>query len=65
LPNPPRTMPLTSTRRNTPIDPATVICYNYGKDSYFTSSCLELKDISDIKEIEEGEISNRSGKDKP
>ena len=40
-----------------------VIYYNYGKDSYFTLSCLEIKDIGDIKEIEEGEISDKSGKE--
>jgi hypothetical protein len=42
-----------------------VICYNYDKDSYFALSCLELKDIGDIKEIEEGEISNELGKEEP
>ena len=59
-----RTTPLTSTRRNTLIDPATVTCYNYRKDNYFTSSYLELRDIGNIKEIEE-EISNESGKEEP
>ena len=29
-----------------------VMCFNYRKDSYFTTSCLELKDIGNIKEIE-------------
>ena len=48
-------MPLTSTRRTTLINPATVICFNCGKNSHFTSSCLELKDIGDIKEIKEEE----------
>ena len=42
-----------------------VIHYNYDKDSYFTLSCLELKDIGDIKEIEEEEISNKLGKEEP
>ena len=42
-----------------------VICFNYRKDSYFTTSCLELKDIGNIKEIEEEEISNKSGKEEP
>jgi hypothetical protein len=41
------------------------MCFNYGKDRYFTLSCLELKDIGDIKEIEEGEMSNESGKEEP
>ena len=53
--------PLTSTYRTTLINPATVIYFNCGKDGYFTSSYLELKDISDIKEIkeEEKEISDK------
>ena len=50
---------LTSARRTIPIDFATVIYFNCGKDGYFTSSCLELKDIGDIKEIEEEEIFNK------
>ena len=54
---------LTSTCRTTLINPATVICFNCGKDSYFTSSCLEPKDIGNIKEIEEEEISNKLGKE--
>ena len=40
-------------------------CFNYGKDRYFTLSYLELKDIGDIKEIEEGEMSNKLGKEEP
>jgi hypothetical protein len=40
-------------------------CFNCGKDRHFTLSCLELKDIGDIKEIEEGEISNKLGKEEP
>ena len=40
-------------------------CFNYGKDRYFTSSYLELKDIGEIKEIEEGEISDELGKEEP
>jgi hypothetical protein len=28
-------------------------------------SCLELKDIGNIKEIEEEEMSNKSGKEEP
>ena len=58
-------MPLTSTYYNTPINPALAICYNYNKEGYFTLSCLELKNNSDIKEIEEGEISNKLGKEEP
>jgi hypothetical protein len=42
-----------------------VTCFNYRKDGYFTISCLELKDMGDIKEIEEEEISNKSGKEEP
>jgi len=42
-----------------------VTCFNYGKDSYFAMSCLELKDIGNIKEIEEEEMSNKSGKEEP
>jgi hypothetical protein len=41
------------------------ICFNCGKDGHFTSSCLELKDIGDIKEMEKGETSNKSGKEEP
>ena len=39
--------------------------YNCGKDSYFTSSYLELKDLGNIKEIEKGEISDKLGKEEP
>ena len=39
--------------------------YNYDKEGYFTLSCLELKNIGDIKEIEEEEISNKLGKEEP
>jgi len=42
-----------------------VICFYYRKDSYFTLSCLELKDIGNIKEIEEEEISNKLEKKEP
>jgi len=33
--------------------------FNYGKNSYFTLSCLELKDIVKIRKIEEEEIFNK------
>ena len=39
--------------------------YNYKKDSYFTLSYLTLKDIGNIKEIKEEEISNKLGKEEP
>jgi len=42
-----------------------VTCFNYRKDSYFAISCLELKDIGNIKKIEEEETSNKLGKEKP
>jgi len=42
-----------------------VTCFNCGKDSYFTTSCLELKDIGNIKEIEEEETSNKLRKEGP
>jgi hypothetical protein len=40
-----------------------VTCFKYRKDSHFASSCPELKDIVDIKEIEEEEISNKLEKE--
>ena len=57
----------TSARRTTLIDPATITCFNCGKDGYFTLSCPELKDIGNIKEIEkeEKETSNKSEKKEP
>ena len=42
-----------------------VTYFNYRKDSYFATSCLELKDIGNIKEIEEEEMSNELGKEEP
>jgi len=42
-----------------------VICYNYNKDNYFALSCLELKDIGNIKEIEKREMFNKLGKEEP
>jgi len=62
LPNQLHTMPLTSTYRNTPINPASATCYNCDKEGYFTSSYPEL---GDIKEIEEEEIYNKLGKKEP
>jgi len=59
------TIPLTNARCNTLIDPAMVICFNCGKDSYFATFCLELKDIGNIKEIEEEETSNKLRKEEP
>jgi len=42
-----------------------VIYFNCGKDSYFTISCPELKDMDNIKEIKKEEISNKLGKEEP
>ena len=42
-----------------------VMCFNYRKDSYFTLPRPELKDIGNIKKIEEKEISNKLGKEEP
>ena len=65
--NPPQSMPLTSAYYTTLINPAIVTYFNCGKDSHFTSSCLELKDIGNIKEIEkkEEETSNKLKKEEP
>ena len=65
--NPPWNTPPTSTCYTTLIGPTTVIYFNCGKDSYFTLSCLELKDINNIKEIkeEEEETSNKLRKKEP
>jgi len=41
------------------------MCFNCNKQGYFASSYPELKDIGDIKEIEEEETSNKSGKEEP
>jgi len=41
------------------------MCYNCEKDRYFALSCLELKNINNIKEIEEEEIFNKLGKEEP
>jgi len=39
------------------------MCYNCGKNRHFILSCLKLKNIGDIKEIKEEEISNKLGKE--
>jgi len=59
------TIPLANTCCNTLINPTMVICFNYRKDSYFTISYPELKDIGNIKEIEEEEMSNKLEKEEP
>ncbi len=64
-PDQPYATPPAIARRNTPINPATIMCYNCNKNGHFALSCLELKIIGDIKEIKEGETSNKSGKEKP
>ena len=64
-PNQPYTIPLAIARYNTPIDPTIVTCYNCDKDRHFTLSYLELKNIGNIKEIEEGETTNKSEKEEP
>jgi len=65
LPDPLYTIPLTNARYNTLINPTMVTCFNCGKDSYFATSYLELKDIGNIKEIEEEETSNKLEKEEP
>jgi len=42
-----------------------VTCFNCGKNSYFTISYPELKDIGNIKEIEEEETPNKLEKEEP
>ena len=42
-----------------------VMCYNCDKDRYYALSCLQLKNTGNIKEIKEGEISNKLGKEEP
>ena len=59
------TIPLANAYRNTLINPTMVMCFNCGKDSYFTTSYLELKDTSSIKDIEEKEIFNKLEKKEP
>ena len=58
-------MLLTSTYYNTLINTTLAIYYNYNKKGYFTLFCLELKNIGNIKEIEEEEIFNKLGKEEP
>jgi len=41
------------------------MCFNYRKKGHFALSCPELKDINNIKEIEEGVAFNKLGKEKP
>ena len=57
--------PPTSTCHTTPINFATVTCFNCGKDNHFALFCLELKDIGNIKEIEKEEMSHKLGKEEP
>ena len=64
-PDQPYVTPPAIARRNTPINPAIVIYYNCNKNKHFILFCLELKITSDIKEIEEGEMSDESGIEKP
>jgi len=65
LPNLPRTIPSANAYYNTLINPTTVICFNCEKDGYFTILYPELKDIGNIKEIEEEETFNKLGKEEP
>jgi hypothetical protein len=41
------------------------MCFKYRKNSHFILSCPELKDIINIKEIKEEEISNKLKKEEP
>ena len=50
---------------NTLINPAMVTYFNCGKDGYFATSYLELKDTGNIKEIKKEELSNKLGKEEP
>ena len=42
-----------------------VICYNCNKDRHYALSCPQPKNIGNIKEIEEGEISDKLEKKEP
>jgi len=64
-PNLLHTIPSTNAYYNTLINPTIVTCFNCRKNSYFTTSCPELKDIGDIKKIEKEETSNKSKKEEP
>ena len=57
------TMPLANACCYTLINSAMVMCFNYRKDSYFAISYLEPKDIGNIKEIKEEEMSNKLEKE--
>jgi len=63
LPDLLRVIPLANACCNTLINPATATCINCGKDGHFALSCPKLKDMGDIKEIEEEEISDKLGKE--
>jgi len=65
LPDQPYATPLAIAHHNTPIDPATVIYYNCDKDRHFALSYLEPKNTGNIKEIEEGEITDKLEKEEP
>ena len=56
---------LTNTYHSTLINPIIVICFNYRKDSHFILFYFKLKDINNIKEIEEEEMFNKLGKEEP
>ena len=40
-----------------------VMCYNYNKDKHYVLFCLQPKNTGNIKEIEEGEIFDKLGKE--
>jgi len=61
----PHTTPVANAYHNTLINPTIVTCFNYRKDSYFALSYPKLKDIGNIKEIEEEETSNKLEKKEP
>ena len=63
--NPLYTRPLANAYYNILINPTIVIYFNCKKDSYYILSYLELKDIGNIKEIKEEEISNKLRKEGP
>ena len=63
MPDPLYIIPLANTYYNTLINPTMVTCFNYRKNSYFTLSYPELKNIGNIKEIEEEETLDKLGKE--